>query len=135
MPRLLFTKFKYVMKKFIILLCAVAAVFGMTSCKKASPTDTVNAYYKALQAGDYEKAFTYTDITDKEEVKKQIEKFQGFNVKIVSYEILSETISDDGNSAVVEVKQSTTSAFNETPEEETKKLDLVKVDGKWLLHE
>ena len=123
------------MKKIIVLLCAVAAVFGMSSCKKSSPSDTVNAYYKALQAGDYEKAFSYTDIADQAEVKKQIEKIQGFNLKVVSYEILSETISDDGNSAVVEVKQSTTSSFNDTPEEETKKLDLVKVDGKWLLHE
>lgn len=123
------------MKKIIVLLCAVVAVLGMTSCKKSSPSDTVNAYYKALQAGDYEKAFTYTDLTDQEEIQKQIQKFQGFNIKIVNYEILSETVSDDGNSAVVEVKQTTTSSFNETPEEDTKKLDLVKKDGKWLLHE
>ena len=123
------------MKKLVVLIFSLAAIFGMAACKSSSPSDTVTAYYKALQTPDYEKALTYTDITDKEEVQKQLEKLQGFNVKVVDFEILSENISEDGNSAVVEVKHSVTSSFSETPEESTKKLDLVKVDGKWKLHE
>ena len=123
------------MKKLIIILCAAVAVFGMTSCKSSSPTDTVNAYYKALKAGDFEKALTYTDITDQEAIQDQLEKYKGFDIKILDYEVLSETIAEDGNSAVVEVKQTMTSSFNKEPKESTKNLDLLKVDGKWKIHE
>jgi len=122
------------MKKLIVILCAVVAVFGMTSCKSSSPSDTVNAYFKALQACDYEKALTYTDITNTEEVQKQIEKFKTYDVKVVDFEVLSETISEDGESAEVEVKSTQTSSFNSNPEEGTKKMKLVKVDGNWKIH-
>ena len=122
------------MKKLIVILCAVVAVFGLTSCKSSSPSDTVKAYYKALQAGDYEKALSYTDITDQEVIQKQIEKCKELDFKVVDFEILSEKISEDGNSATVEVKSTVTSSFNEEPEESTKEMKLVKVDGKWKLH-
>lgn len=122
------------MKKLIVILCAVVAVFGLTSCKSSSPSDTVKAYYKALQAGDYEKALSYTDITDQEVIQKQIEKYKEFDIKVVDFEILSEKISEDGNSATVEVKSTVTSSFQEEPEESTKEMKLVKVDGKWKLH-
>lgn len=122
------------MKKLIVIICAVVAVFGMTSCKSSSPSNVVKDYYKALKAGDLEKAMTYTDLTTDEEIQKQIKKFQDFEIKVLDFEIVSETVSDDGNSAVVEVKQSVTSAFNSEPKEETKSLNLVKVDGKWKIH-
>ena len=122
------------MKKLIVIVLAVVAVFGLTSCKSSSPSKVVDNYYKALQAGDYQKAMTYTDLTDQEEIQKQIEKYQGFNVKIISYEVVSETIAEDGNTAEVEVKQSATSSFNSEPKEDTKTLKLVKVDGKWKIH-
>lgn len=122
------------MKKLIIVLLAVVAVFGLTSCKKSSPSSVVESYYKALQVPDYEKALSYTDIIDEEEMKSQLEKLEGFKTKVIDFEILSETIAEDGNSAVVEVKYNMTSSFNETPQEQTKKLNLVKVDGKWKIH-
>ena len=122
------------MKKLIVILCAVVAVFGLTSCKSSSPSDTVKAYFKALQAGNYEKALSYTDITDQETIQKQIAKYKEFDIKVVDFEILSEKISEDGNSATVEVKSTVTSSFNEEPEESTKEMKLVKVDGKWKLH-
>lgn len=122
------------MKKLFVILIAFAAVLSMTSCKSPSPSNVVKDYYKALKAGDIKKAMTYTDIATDEDVQKQVEKYQSFNIKILDYEILSETIAEDGNSAVVEVKQTMTSAFNEEPKEDTKKLDLVKVDGKWKIH-
>ena len=122
------------MKKLFVILFAVAAVFGLASCSSSSPSGTVKAYYKALQAGEYEKALSYTDITDQEEIQQQVAKFKSFDVKIIDFEILSENISEDGNTAVVEVKQSSTSAMNSNPEESVKKLELVKVDGKWKIH-
>ena len=123
------------MKKLFVILFAVAAVFGLTSCSSSSPSGTVKAYYKALQAGEYEKALSYTDITDQEEIQQQVAKFKSFDIKIIDFEILSENISEDGNTAVVEVKQSSTSAMNSNPEESVKKLELVKVDGKWKIHD
>ena len=69
------------MKKLIVILLAVAAVFGMTSCNSSSPSKVVTSYYKALQAGDLEKAMTYTDLTSDEEIQKQIEKFNTFEIK------------------------------------------------------
>ena len=122
------------MKKLFVILCAAIAVFAMASCSSSSPKSTVDAYYKALKAGDFEKALTYTDITDQEAIQDQLEKYKGFDIKILDYEILSETVSDDGNSAVVQVKQSMTSSFNKEPKEDTKDLKLVKVDGKWKIH-
>lgn len=122
------------MKKLIVIVFAMVAVLGMTSCKSSSPSNVVKDYYKALQAGDFKKAMTYTDLATDEDIQKQIEKYQSFNIKIQDFEILSETIAEDGNSAVVEVKQTMTSAFNEEPKEDTKKLELVKVDGKWKIH-
>ena len=123
------------MKKLVVVLCALVGVLGMASCKSSSPSDTVTAYFKALQAGDYEKALSYTDISDQEEIQKQLEKFKTFDIKVVDFEILSEKISDDGKNAVVEVKSSQTSSFSSKPEENTKELKLVKVDGKWKIHD
>ena len=122
------------MKKLIVIICAVVAVFGMTSCKSSSPSNVVKEYYKALQAGDLQKAMTYTDLATDEEIQKQIEKYQSFEIKIQNYEILSEKVAEDGKTAVVEVKQTMTSAFNKEPKEDTKELNLVKVDGKWKIH-
>ena len=122
------------MKRLFVILCAVVAVFGLISCKSSSPSATVEAYYKALQAGDYEKALSYTDITDQKEIQRQIEKFKAFDIKIVDFEVLSENVSEDGNSATVKVKITETSPSREAPEEGTKELELVKVDGKWKIH-
>ena len=122
------------MKKLIVILCAVVAVFGLTSCKSSSPSDTVKAYFKALQAGNYEKALSYTDITDQETIQKQIAKYKEFDIKVVDFEILSEKISEDGNSATVEVKSTLASSFTEEPDESTNEMKLVKVDGKWKIH-
>ena len=122
------------MKKLIVIVCALVAVLGMTSCKKSSPSSVVESYYKALQVPDYEKALSYTDIVDQKELKEQLEKLEGFKTKVIDFEILSETVADDGKTAEVEVKYKMTCSFNSDPKEDTKKLNLVKVDGKWKIH-
>ena len=122
------------MKKLIVIVCALVAVLGMTSCKKSSPSSVVESYYKALQVPDYEKALSYTDIVDQKELKEQLEKLEGFKMKVIDFEILSETIADDGKTAVVEVKCTKTSSFISEPKEETDKLNLVKIDGNWKIH-
>ena len=59
-----------------------------------------------------------------EKITKHIEKKQG----IASYEVGEVTMAEDGNSALVEY----TVRYGDGTEE-TEKIDVVKVDGKWLL--
>ena len=61
-------------------------------------------------------------------------KLQDCEYKVLKYEIVSETISEDGQSAVVEVKRTTSSTFNKEPKETTDKVKLSKVDGKWKIN-
>jgi hypothetical protein len=122
------------MKKIVLILCAAVAVFAMTSCTSKSPSATVEAYYKALQIPDYAKALSYTDITDQGDIEAQIEKFEAFKIQVGDFEVVSETISEDGKSAVVKAKYTLTSTSKTNPVPDEKELNLVKVDGKWKIH-
>ena len=123
------------MKKLTVILCALVAVFCLASCNSTStPTGVVKAYHDALSSGNYDKAVTYTVLTDQEDLDGYAKKLKDFEYKVVNYEILSETISEDGESAVVEVKRTTTSSMNKEPKESTDKVKLSKVDGKWRIN-
>lgn len=122
------------MKKLSVILCALVAVFCLASCNSTStPTGVVKAYHDALSSGDYEKAVTYTTLTSQEDLDGYAKKLKDFEYKVLSYEVLSETISEDGETAVVEVKRTTTSSMNKEPKESTDKVKLSKVDGKWKI--
>ena len=121
------------MKKIIVIVCAVVMACCMTSCSSSSPSAVVKEYYKALKAGDFEKALSYTTITDQKEVQKHVKKLQGAELKVLDYEVLAEKIAEDGESAVVTVKSTVSSAYSDEPQEATKDLELVKVDGKWKI--
>lgn len=122
------------MKKLTVILCAVVAVFGLISCNNTStPSGVVKAYHDALSHGKYEKAVTYTVLTDQEDINGYAKKLKDCEYKVLNYEILSEEISEDGETAVVEVKRTTSSTMNTTPEESTDKVRLKKVDGKWKI--
>ena len=119
------------MKKLSVILCALVAVFCLASCNSTStPTGVVKAYHDALSSGNYEKAVTYTELTSQEDLDGYAKKLKDCEYKVLSYEIVSETISEDGESAVVEVKRTTTSSFSKEPKETTEKVKLSKVDGK-----
>jgi hypothetical protein len=122
------------MKKLTVILCALVAVFCLASCNSAStPTGVVKAYYDALSSGDYEKAVSYTELTDQEDIDGYAKKLKDVEYKVLSYEVLSETVSEDGENAVVEVKKTATSSLNKDPKESTDKVKLTKVDGKWKI--
>lgn len=122
------------MKKLTVILCALVAVFCLASCNSTStPTGVVKAYHDALSSGNYEKAVTYTVLTDQEDLDGYAKKLKDCEYKVLSYEILSETISEDGESAVVEVKRTTSSTLSKEPKESTDKVNLKKVDGKWKI--
>ena len=122
------------MKKMTVILCALVAVFCLASCNSTStPTGVVKAYHDALSSGNYEKAVTYTTLTSQEDLDGYAKKLKDLEYKVLSYEVLSETISEDGENAVVEVKRTTTSSMNKEPKESTDKVKLSKVDGKWKI--
>ena len=122
------------MKKLALFVSALILVFAFTSCwKNASPKKVANDYYAALQKGDFEKAMTYTTLTDSEEIQKNVQKMQGMEFNVSEFEIINEKIAEDGNSATVEVKFSYTSVFNKDPQEKTQTLNLIKKDGKWVI--
>ncbi|MCR4827260.1 MAG: DUF4878 domain-containing protein [Bacteroidales bacterium] len=122
------------MKKLNVILCALVVVFCLVSCNSAStPTSVVKSYLDALSSGDYEKAISYTELTDKEDIDGYAKKLKDVEYKVLSYEVLSETISEDGESAVVEVKKTATNTLNKNPKETTDKVKLSKVDGKWKI--
>ena len=122
------------MKKLFTIMSVVIAALLLVSCGSSSPKDVTNSYYKALQKGDFEKALSYTTVVAAEdEIQKEIKKMEGLDVKIPEYEIVSEEISEDGQTAVVEVKYKFTSSFNSEPEESTNKVKLIKQDGKWKI--
>jgi hypothetical protein len=109
----------------------------MTACGTKSPSEIAKTVTTAFQTLDYEPMKKYLT----EECRSQIEKLEEFikrsmeddklketalsNAKETSYEIISEEISEDGNSATVTVRQSQKSLTSEM------KIHFVKVNGEW----
>lgn len=119
------------MKKLLLFISVIMVALLMAACSSSSPKDVTDNYYKALQKGDFEKALSYSTLEDNEEMQKEIEKLKGIEMDIKDYEIVSETISEDGQTAEVEVRYHFTSSFNSEPKESVNHVKLVKQDGKW----
>ena len=133
------------MKRVLYLSMMVAALFMMASCSSSSsdsPSKALNGYVDELKAGNYEKfveGIVFKDGLSDEEIQsgkamwvgllqdkgaKEFEKRGGLK----GIEIISEEISEDGNSAVVTFKQ----MFGDGTETEDTQ-NMVKKDGKWLM--
>lgn len=131
-----------IMKKLFTLFAVAVAMF-MASCAgaPATPSDVAVEYYQYVANGDYE-AFAdaiHFDTTDPEEIAEgkamvvslykekaapQMEAKSG----VKSVEATGETISEDGNTANVQLK-----VIYGNGSEKTEDVKLVKVDNKWLL--
>lgn len=131
-----------IMKKLFTLFTVAVAMF-MASCAgaPATPSDAAVEYYQYVANGDYE-AFAdaiHFDTTDPEEIAEgkamvvslykekatpQMEAKSG----VKSVEATGETISEDGNTANVQLK-----VIYGDGSEKTEDVKLVKVDNKWLL--
>lgn len=126
------------MKKIItsMLFALVAVLF--VACTANSPKGVTENYLKALQAGDTDamKELIYFKNENSEKVMEQfmglmnskvlpeIEKHGG----IVSYEVTSENINENGETAKVEYKYTLKDG-----KEEKGATDCIKVDGTWML--
>lgn len=119
-------------KLYILFGIAVLALFA-AACNSNDPTKTVQNYFGALQKGDYKEAMSLTTIESDEEIESQAKKLEGIELKISDFEVVSKNVADDGQTAEVEVKYRFSSVFNETPEESSQTIGLVKQDGKWKI--
>lgn len=131
------------MKKWIQLtmICLVAMLLGACGSSTSSPSAAATALAKNLQKGDY-KAIVNQMYFDKEnlsadEIKQQKAMMEGlFEEKasktieekggIKKFEVVEETISEDGKSAEVTMKYEYGDGSTETESN-----DFVLVDGKW----
>lgn len=122
------------MKKKLYILFGIAflALFAV-ACNSNDPTKTVQNYFEALQKGDYKEAMSLTTIESDEEIESQAKKLEGIELKVSDFEVVSKNVADDGQTAEVEVKYRFSSVFNETPEESSQTIGLVKQDGKWKI--
>ena len=131
-----------IMKKLFTLFAVAVAMF-MVSCAgaPATPSDAAVEYYQCVVNGDYE-AFAnavHFDTTDPEEIAEgkamitslykekaapQIEKKGG----VKSIEAVGETISEDGNTANVQLK-----VVYGDGSEKNEDVKMVKVEDKWML--
>ena len=132
------------MKKLVYFsLMAAIAVLFMVSCSSTdTPSGAMKSYLSAVKSGDYEKFVEGINFS-KVKPEKLAETREGFTAMmkekaaeeldkkggLKDFEILSEEIAEDGNSAVVKYKQ-----IYGTGEEEEGAQKLVKVDGKWLMN-
>ncbi|MFI3277321.1 MAG: DUF4878 domain-containing protein [Rikenellaceae bacterium] len=131
------------MKKLFTLLTCVCAFAFMVSCSSSSSPSTVAIkQIKAMQSEDY-KAFgdllyikgdaeaaekkreQYVKmVTEMTESQKKRNKYD----PIASYEVLSETISEDGTKATVEL-----AVVSKAGKESKMETDLISIDGKWYI--
>ena len=130
------------MKKIITLSFLVVAILSLVACSPTTPVQALKSYLTDLKNENYEsfiKGVYFPEDMDeqrkkkdeaqllaiiKEKGAKEYEKKGG----VKSIEILSETISEDGKSAVVEYKQTFGNG-----EEEKQSQKMIKKDDKWFI--
>jgi hypothetical protein len=138
------------MKKTFLVIAVIFSLFA-ASCTDKSPSGIAKTYYRHIQKGDYEKAFKvmfplsdYSSETERDGdednagivfarsfLKAIIDAMaDDFNSKggLKSFKIISEDISEDGNTAIVEFK-----LIYGNKEVETGQTEYVKRDGVWGL--
>lgn len=129
------------MKYFFTMLAAVAALFFVAcSGGSATPGDAVVKVYDQLAKGNYEAvadAFYFGNENPEQEAQARAMLVSMFNEKgakqmeskggIKSYEVINETIAEDGKTAKVEVK-----IIYGNGTEDTNKVDMVLDEkGNW----
>ncbi len=121
------------MKKVLFMsFAAILMAVCFVSCGKPTPTSITKDCIEYIKDGDYT-AFAETIVGTEEEKAAIAEMFEKKGAKaiegeqgIVSYEILSEEISEDGEKAVVEAEITYGSG-----KKDKSKFNFKKVDGEW----
>ena len=126
------------MKKLISFLSIAVIAIAMVGCggSTATPSGTVDAYYTALENGDFEKAVSYIQVSDEGDIPVLVGKLEGMSQKgyvVKSHKILSEAIAEDGENATVEVEEVIIEEAGAEATTQTSTTKVTKVDGKWLV--
>ncbi len=131
------------MKKNLILWSAIIAfIFAACGGSSNTPSSTVEAYFNAVKAGKYEKSLKYLAVESESEDGKLTEKEEAQMLALAgkmeesmkevggieSFEVLSETIAEDGNTATVEVKLT-----NGNGDSDDSSMKLKKVNDEWKI--
>ena len=130
------------MKKVIYFSLFVFALGFLTACSSGSPAQAAKKYAEYMESGDYDKfvdGIAFSDTATEEEVKQQKEMILALLQEkgqksmeekggLKKVEIISETISEDGNTAKVILKQ--TYGNGDT---EDANYDMTKKDGRWKM--
>jgi uncharacterized protein (UPF0179 family) len=126
------------MKKIISGALAILCVLLMVSCSPNTPTSVAEAYLDDLKDGNYKELVDQMHFKkemteqDKAELVKMLEDKATKTLEkkgaIQGYEITSEEISADGNSATVRY----TMTYANT-KDENEKVKLVKIEDKWVV--
>lgn len=131
------------MKKVIYLSLAMMCILSMIACSSGStPGAAAKKYVGYMQAGDYEKfveGIAFPEETSAEELQQAKDMYVAmFKEKgdkeiqekggVKDIEILSETIAEDGKTAVVEVKM-----IYGNGETDTDKMDMILDNGNWKI--
>ena len=126
------------MKKLISFLSIAVIAIAMVGCggSTATPSGTVDAYYTALEKGDFEKAVSYIKVSDEGDIPVLVGKLEGMSQKgyvVKSHKILSETIAEDGENATGEVEEVIIEEAGAEATTQTSTTKVTKVDGQWLV--
>lgn len=131
------------MKKVIYFSLMIMAIVVMASCSQDTPGKAAAKYCGYVQSGDFDKfveGIAFDEKVTPEQAKEQKEGLSAlFKEKVAkefekkgglkNTEVISEEISEDGNSAKVKMKY--TYGNGETEDQD---MELIKKDGKWMMY-
>ncbi len=85
--------FKYAVKAIVIILLMLGCASMETGEKLSQFDETSRAYLRAIRWGEFEAAFAFKKLTDREEVLPDFEDYR--NVKVTNYKVKQTIISED----------------------------------------
>ncbi len=127
------------MRKLSFILLSAFMLVLVSCVDNSTPSSVAKNYLTAIQKGEYEKAVDMIHFKkemsaqDKEDIVKlmreKMEASYGEQGNIENIEITGEEVKEDGEHA----KVSYTYTDKKKGKEKKDKLDLVKIDGKWMI--
>jgi hypothetical protein len=127
------------MKKHILALAALCALI-VSSCGNSArravadntPEQVVTEYYTAVQANDFPKALSLSNISE-EERDLVSEILDSTQVVVHNFKVLGSTIDPDGTTALVDLHLVTSHALHPDSISDDIKVPCVISDGKWVV--
>lgn len=113
-----------------LLLIAVLVCTILCGCKKGTPADAVEGFYKYAKTNEFEKSLTYTNVPDSL-VKDVSELIGGMEMVIHEYEVQDTKMDEGDTTATVKVRLKVSNKYKPEPEETNPEIRCCKRDGEW----